>query len=489
MNEYYNYAENAEQCGNIPPVNVYGRADGQFVQPQRLLQGPPEAKKVYGIRDFIFAVMTVIIGFITLKLFFTEGEIFPFAEVIASGWYHVIVATLAVMAVIYIGKKPTASQWAIFGCVMLFCAVPVFSSTGLVRFLSWVYAAILLCYFAYSFITSKPLFSDGFFREICEAVFALPFANFSTAPKCVAVPFTNKEKGEKSKTALYILLGVLCSIPAVIIVGAMSGAKGRKRKMTGDTGRAAKVPAVAICSALTPLILIYLLFFACQLPYYLSAFGGVLPDGYSYSGYARQGFFELCGVAVLDLMVIFLAGVLAKRNENGRKPVAVRIYSAVFSMITILLICSAMSKMIMYIGEYGLTGLRFYTSWFMILLGIVFLVLILHEIFPGMKTVATLFISFTVMLGVLCFCDPDARIAQYNVESYLSGEIAETDTGSLAMLSEGAAPYVERLKDSDSAYYNCCNRVLITMKESRTSGVYFPLSFTSLKANEIYDRI
>ena len=98
MNEYYNYAENPEQCGNVLPVNVYGRADGQFVQPQRLLQGPPEAKKVYGIRDFIFAVMTVIIGFITLKLFFTEGEIFPFAEVIASGWYHVIVATLAVMA-------------------------------------------------------------------------------------------------------------------------------------------------------------------------------------------------------------------------------------------------------------------------------------------------------------------------------------------------------------------------------------------------------
>lgn len=538
MNEYYNYAENnyagnAEQCGNVPPVNVYGRADGQFVQPQRQLQGPPEAKKVYGIRDFIFAVMTVIIGFITLKLFFTEGEIFPFAEVIVSGWYHVIVATLAVMAVIYIGKKPTASQWAIFGCVILFCAVPVFSSTGLVRFLSWVYAAILLCYFAYSFITAKPLFSDGFFREICEAVFAVPFANFSAAPKCVAVPFINKEKGEKSKTALYILLGVLCSIPAVIIActalssaddnfrrllsgitggffdnfftnviilavsiplsfllfGAMSGAKGRKRKMTGDTGRAAKVPAVAICSALTPLILIYLLFFACQLPYYLSAFGGVLPDGYSYSGYARQGFFELCGVAVLDLLVIFLAGVLAKRNENGRKPVAVRIYSAVFSLITILLICSAMSKMIMYIGEYGLTGLRFYTSWFMILLGIVFLVLILHEIFPGMKTVATLFISFTVMFSALCFCDPDARIAQYNVESYLSGEIAETDTGSLAMLSEGAAPYVERLKDSDSAYYNCCNRVLITMKESRTSGVYFPLSFTSLKANVIYDRI
>ena len=48
MNEYYNYAENnnagnAEQCGNVPPVNVYGRADGQFVQPQRQLQVLPAA--------------------------------------------------------------------------------------------------------------------------------------------------------------------------------------------------------------------------------------------------------------------------------------------------------------------------------------------------------------------------------------------------------------------------------------------------------------
>lgn len=533
MSEYNNCVGSPEQYGDVQPLNVYGRADGQFAQYQRQMQGPPEAEKVYGIRDFVFALITVVIGFITLKLFFAEGEIFPFAEVIASGWYHVIVATLAVTAIVYIGKKPTVAQWAIFGCVMIFCAVPVFSSTGLVRFLSWVYAAILLCYFAYSFTTTKPLFSDGFLKEICEAVFAVPFMNFASAPKSIAVPFTKSGKGKRSKTALYILLGLVCSLPATLIAGValsnaddnfgrllsgitggffdnffanlmilavsipfsfmlfgiMSGAKGRKRRMTGEPGKAAIVPAVAICSALTPLIVIYLLFFACQMPYYLSAFGGILPDGYSYSEYARQGFFELCGVAVLDLFVIFLAGVLAKRNENGRKPVAVRIYSAVFGITTILLICSAMSKMIMYIAEYGLTGLRFYTSWFMILLGIVFLVLILHEIFPGMKTVATLFISFTVMLGVLCFCDPDARIAQYNVESYLSGNIEQIDTYSLSALSEGAAPYVEKLGDADENQRPRCRTVLAQMKESRTSDVYFPLSFTTMKSTEIYDKM
>lgn len=81
------------------------------------------------------------------------------------------------------------------------------------------------------------------------------------------------------------------SIPfSFLLFGIMSGAKGRKRRMTGDSGKAAKVPAAAVCAALTPLIAIYLLFFTCQIPYFLSAFGGVLPDGYSYSEYARQGF-------------------------------------------------------------------------------------------------------------------------------------------------------------------------------------------------------
>lgn len=162
MNEYYNYAENnnagnAEQCGNVPPVNVYGRADGQFVQPQRQLQGPPEAKKVYGIRDFIFAVMTVIIGFITLKLFFTEGEIFPFAEVIASGWYHVIVATLAVMAVIYIGKKPTRFTMGDFRlCDTVLCRSCVFVDRACTIFVVGICrnTALLLCLQLYNLKTS-----------------------------------------------------------------------------------------------------------------------------------------------------------------------------------------------------------------------------------------------------------------------------------------------------------------------------------------------
>ena len=50
MNEYYNYAENnnagnAEQCGNVPPVNVYGRADGQLYSLKGSCKVRPKRRK------------------------------------------------------------------------------------------------------------------------------------------------------------------------------------------------------------------------------------------------------------------------------------------------------------------------------------------------------------------------------------------------------------------------------------------------------------
>lgn len=45
MNEYYNYAENAEQCGNVPPVNVYGRADGSLYSLKGSCKVRPKRRK------------------------------------------------------------------------------------------------------------------------------------------------------------------------------------------------------------------------------------------------------------------------------------------------------------------------------------------------------------------------------------------------------------------------------------------------------------
>ena len=491
----------------VQPIHAYNPDPPYY----RVLQRPPEPKPVYRTQDTVFSLIAIAVGFIIVKLFFTGSSVYDFGAVMVSGWYHVITAFCGVAALFYIGKKPVVGQWLIFGCAMLFCAVPFFATSAPVRFLSWVYAAVLLCYFAYSFSSGAKMLADGFVLHLCAAVFAVPVLNFTAAPAAVFSPIKNRKS--KSRMPLYILLGLLSSLPVTLIAaaflssaddnfgravakifsgfgdnffqnllifafslplsfllfGILRGAKSRRKTLTCDTGCAARAPAAAVCAALAPIILLYLLFFLCQIPYFTGAFGGTLPEGYSYSEYARQGFFELCAVTVINLVVIILSHLFAKASENGEKPASVRAFSVVFCLLTLSLIASALSKMFLYISEYGLTRLRFYTSWFMILLAAVFIVVIIRKLIPRLPGVKVLFAVFTVCLAALCFCDPDARVAQYNVESYLSGQTDSIDKESLYDLSESALPYIEQLPLTESEKAE----VQMKFEERKKQEMYF----------------
>lgn len=509
-----------EQYPPIKPIQAYNPDPPYY----RALQGPPEPKSVYKVKDTIFSFIAIAVGFIILKLFFTGSSAYDFGTVMVSGYYHIITAFCGIASLFYIGKKPNIGQWCVFGCAMLFCTVPFFSSSAPVRFLSWVYAAILLCYFAYSFSSRAKMFSDGFVKHLCAAVFAIPVLNFTAAPAAVIAPIKNRKS--KSKIPQYILLGLLSSLPVTVIAaaflssaddnfgraiggifgsftnnffsnvlifalsiplsflmfGILHGARSRKRTLTCDMNAAARAPAAAVCAALTPIIVLYLMFFLCQIPYFTGAFGGSLPEGYSYSEYARRGFFELCAVTVINLVVIILAHLFAKSKDNGEKPAPVRAFSAVFCMLTLSLIASALSKMLLYISEMGLTRLRFYTSWFMILLALVFVIEIIREIKPRLPAVKLLFAVFTVCLAALCFCDPDARIAQYNVKSYLSGHTESIDKSSLYDLSESALPYIAELPLSDNERAEVQRR----FGDREKQVMYFSISLPAVNAgNEL----
>lgn len=509
-----NYSSSSENnTGSIDPENILPVRPVYRPQYQSpLMQGPCEPKKVFTLRDTVFALIFTAIGFIILKLFFTFS-----GEVMFSGYYNLITALLGISALIYIGKRPNAVQWLIFGCAMLFCSVPFFASSEAVRFFSWVYAAILLCYFAYSFSSSAKPLSDGFIINLAASLLAAPIMGFTSAPKAIFKAAAPKRK--KSKNALYIFIGLLVSLPAVLITamllsyadenfgrisanilltltnnfgdnifififslplsfllfGIVSHARCRKKTLSVNSNAVAFAPAAAVCAALAPIIMIYIILLICQLPYFTGAFSGVLPEGYSYSEFARRGFFELCTVAVINLVIIILSAVFSKNSENGKKPKTVRGFSIAFCVMTVMLIVSAMSKMLLYINEMGLTRLRLYTSWFMILLGLVFAVEIIRQICPKIPTVKLQFAVFTVCLGVLCFSDPDARIAQYNTERYISGSMNTIDMASMSDLSESAAPYIAKLKGTkaeNDMYLYFDNQEL-----SQNNQLHFPFLF------------
>ena len=164
-----------------------------------------------------------------------------------------------------------------------------------------------------------------------------------------------------------------------------------------DAGNAVKVvPDIAIQTAILVVCLVYLLFIGLQAKYLFSAFAGIRPEGFTYAEYARRGFFELCDIAVLNLVVLVGANCFSKtrRSEN----VWLRRGNVLLAVLTLLLIATAMSKMVLYICAYGLTEKRVITMVFMIWLLVVFLMMIIWQ-YRKLPIV-----RIAVMTGAVLFC-------------------------------------------------------------------------------------
>ena len=193
------------------------------------------------------------------------------------------------------------------------------------------------------------------------------------------------------------------------------------------------VPRPILYAAVTPILVLYALFFFSQKDYYLSAFTNTLPEGFTYAAYAREGFFQLCIVACLNAVILLTFTYLIKKKDTSRE-ILCRIYSAVLSLFTLILIATALSKMVLYIGSYGLTHKRVYASWLILLLGVLFLLFLIKQLarkLPVMKCSAVIFLSFFLLIALP---NTDAIIANYNVDRYLDQSLDRVDVNELSSL-------------------------------------------------------
>jgi len=208
------------------------------------------------------------------------------------------------------------------------------------------------------------------------------------------------------------------------------------------SGRVHSISPITTVSAVLPVLGIYGVFFFSQWEHYMSAFTGILPENLRYADYAREGFFELCTVSCINLCLLAATGLFTRRREGdgGRAHPALRTLHVLLSLCTLILIATAMSKMMLYIEAYGLTPKRVYAAWFMAVLALVFLLVIVKQFCPRMKLVA---LSMGVCIGMfagLGLSDADGRIAEYNVDRYLEGTLEELDTAALLELGDAAVP-------------------------------------------------
>jgi hypothetical protein len=439
-------------------------------------------------KESMFAIICLILGFLFFEFDVLAGQLGTFIFFLIA-----IVSTFIYMEISK--NKQNARSYTALG-VLLLSIVPylIYDATALIFFQLLFTLALCIAWVMYSARMQMSDKLSGFIiSDLFNQTFIVPFANYGGIFLSIRDGLKTRKSG---KHFLIGAIGLVASIPIIIgvvalLIAADSGFEQAMKKLSEainlqeigtwilyliigvpiacfvfglaygnvhkrftsvidkkNTSAALlsshKLPKASLYCPLIILTIIYIVFFIAMGNYLFSAFGGDIPGSFTYAEYARRGFFELCGVAAINLAVIIIVYWFAKRAE-GEYPKLLRILTGSISGLTVLLILTAGSKMILYISTYGLSQLRVYTLWFMALLLLIFLALVIWHAHP-FNVGRPIVIIFVSLFLALSFANVDGVIARYNVDKYMSGELKEMDVEMFRYMSDAVIPPLEDLK-------------------------------------------
>lgn len=315
--------------------------------------------------------------------------------------------------------------------------------------------------------TSRWVFFDG-----CNALAVVPFCNFGCQIQVISqkIGQENHKKKESGKVGA-VLLGFVMAIPVLVIVlpllssadaefQALAGsladyisahllvilvrmifavpvscylfglAFGGTHKRNTDRFQEEKleeagkkvrvVPNTAVCTALLVLCIVYCLFIAIQGNYLFSAFTGKIPDNFTYSEYARRGFFELCQIGAWNLIFTGASAVCSRTDRREHRGLGK--LTVLLAVLTLFLLATAVSKMGMYISVYGLTVYRILPLLFMFWMGLVFVCIMVcqKKDFPAVRLCV---IAGAVLLCLVCVFPVEHWTQIYNTWARMRGLI------------------------------------------------------------------
>ncbi len=426
----------------------------------------PKEETIYDQKEQITAFLAMLAGFLFIRL----------AMYHVTGLFTTLLfCLLFTLCIVYLkksGKTLHKSHLCLAAALYTFSLVYTITANDFLKDLNTVF--LVLCMALFVHLVCHP--EGNHFRwlpySMCNSVVEKPFGSFGKCPEAALSTI----KGISGwKNFLYVLGGLAAAIPLTGIVAGLlcSADEGMSALLSKllripDAEALALIPHIAfgilggfwifgmlygnvfrkdsvsdldyiskvqamrtmpnpmVYAMVTPICILYVLFFISQFPYFLGGFTGNLAEGFTYAEYARKGFFELCWVCCINAAVI--AGIsFFPRNSGEKKPILLKLYTIFLAASSLILAGTALAKMFLYIDNYGMTQLRIYTTWFMLLLMMVFLLVIIRQFKVNLPVCKIGFAVFTVMFGLLCFSRPDAWMTRYNAEMYLAEKLDEFD--------------------------------------------------------------
>ncbi len=460
------------------------------MHPENQWQAAPVGKPArdYSAAECVFAWLCMLAGYWFCRAF-------PVWVNPLGGFLVILLLFIsATMVLLCRGDKPGWGAVLSALSAVAIAASLILAANGFLRFLAYTYAIAVFCYYVYA-ATGNSLqkgFSNFVAIDFLKALLVLPFYSLSHVFKAM---FTGKGK-RSGKLIGKVFVGMALAVVPTFVVALLlsydkgfadllqkilnldgfdilshlfsflfgipvgmylfglyiSSADGKcRRVMTVASCQTTAVqmkfvPAITVMTAVIPLIFLYVVFFLSQWSYYVSGFTGVLPQDFSYAEYAREGFFQLCTVSVINLLVLAAVIVFMRRGSRGTRALFKAI-AITLSLFTLVLIATAIAKLVMYINSYGLTPKRVYAAWFMGLIAVIFLLIIVRQFAEKLPVVAAAIVVFAIMFAGLTLPNTDGYIAKYNVDRYVSGSLETVDVEAMEDLGLAAVPQMVRLLD------------------------------------------
>lgn len=210
----------------------------------------------------------------------------------------------------------------------------------------------------------------------------------------------------------------------------------------------------------------------------------------SYAEYARQGFFQLMFVSVINLSIILISKLFedkeTKLNNNY-----VNIMSFIMIILTFIIIISSFLRMNMYESEYGYTLLRLLV-YFALITESIALIPTCFYIFNSNINITKYYMIIVIMsYTLLNYINVDYIIAYRNINRYY-----ETNKIDLEYLENYNTDNIELLinlynKTEDSEIHNSLNNYFRDLKlEGHTKIEGFQeYNLSKSKANKLLDKI
>lgn len=379
------------------------------------------------------------------------------------------------------------SNWLYAAASILLGISTVLTANGFVVFFNTVGILLLVTVFMLRQVYDSGAW--GFGQYICNILFlylsmvpeiASPFVHLG---QCLKKIKGAKEVKMKNGNIKYILLGILMGLPMLFAaVGLLSSADQIFSKVVGEAFRnlfrqavlspnllivamllamgffgsycflsalslqnmpewkrkANKKNPVTAITFISMVTVVYLLFCGIQVAFLFTG-GRLLPEGYTYAEYARQGFFQLLFVCVCNLaLVLFCLSVFGRHR-------LLKALLLVFSGCTYIMLISSAYRMALYVSAYRLSFLRVLVFWFLALLAFLLAGVILNIQRERFQLFRYCMAVVTVFYLVFSFGRPDTLVAAYNLAQF-EDEVSYQDVAYLTNLSMDAVPALSRCR-------------------------------------------